>query len=69
MQDFYIFLSIAKVFAAAMGNSQITISQEERHAAFECLRELADQRNDWTQEQRDYYKMMVGFGDEVIKKH
>lgn len=68
MQDFYNLLSIAKVFAAAMGNSQITISQEERNAAFECLKELADQRNDWTQEQRDYYKMMVDFGDEVTKQ-
>lgn len=68
MQDFYNVLSVAKVFAAAMGNSQITISQEERNAAFKCLKDLADQRDDWTQEQRDYYKLMVDFGDDITKQ-
>lgn len=67
MNDFGKIISLAKVFAMAMGDRTITISSEERDAAFEELKVRADHRNDWTEEQKEYYKMMVDFGNEVTK--
>jgi hypothetical protein len=67
MNDFGKMISLAKVFAMAMGDRTITISSEERDAAFEELKVRADHRNDWTEEQKEYYKMMVDFGNEAMK--
>jgi hypothetical protein len=67
MNDFGKIISLAKVFAMAMGDRTITISSEERDAAFEELKVRADHRNDWTEEQKEYYKMMVDFGNEATK--
>ena len=68
MQEFGEFLCLAKLFAMAMENRPITISQLERDAAFKSLKAMADQRSDWTQEEKAYYKMMVDFGDEATKR-
>lgn len=67
MNEFSQFISLAKVFAMAMGDRRITISSAERDAAFEALKTMADRSNRWTEEQKEYYKMMVDFGNEVIK--
>lgn len=67
MNDFGKIISLAKVFAMAMGDRTITISSDERDAAFEELKVRADHRNDWTEEQKEYYKMMVDFGNEATK--
>jgi hypothetical protein len=67
MNDFGKIISIAKVFAMALGDRTITISGEERDAAIEGLKVLADHRNGWTEEQKEYYKMMVDFGNEATK--
>jgi hypothetical protein len=67
MNDFGKMISLAKVFAMALDDRAITISSEERDAAFEGLKVLADHRNGWTEEQKEYYKMMVDFGNEATK--
>lgn len=63
MNNFNNFLSLSKILAAAIGNKKLT----ERDVVFECLKFMADQRNDWTQEQKDYYEMMIDLGNEIIK--
>jgi hypothetical protein len=67
MNDFGKIISLAKVFAMARGDRTITISKEERDAAFEWLKVLADHGNGWTEEQKEYYKMMVDCVNEAIK--
>jgi lipid II:glycine glycyltransferase (peptidoglycan interpeptide bridge formation enzyme) len=67
MNDFGKIISLAKVFAMALGDRTITISSEERDAAFEGLKTMTDHRDDWTEEQKEYYKMMVDFGNEATK--
>jgi hypothetical protein len=67
MNDFGKLISLAKVFAMAMGNRTITISEEERDAAFEGLKLLTDHRNGWTEEQKEIYKMMIDCVNEAIK--
>lgn len=65
MNEFGQIISLAKVFAMAMGDRRITISSAERDAAFEALKTMADHRNGWTEEQKEYYKMMVDFEKEA----
>ncbi|MCM1302549.1 MAG: hypothetical protein NC305_10240 [Lachnospiraceae bacterium] len=67
MDEFSQFIGLAKIFAMAMGDRKITVSGEERDAAFEALKTMAGHRNGWTEEQKEYYKMMVDFGKEVTK--
>lgn len=67
MNEFNQFISLAKVFALAMRNKRITISSVERDAAFEALKTMADRSNGWTEEQKEYYKMMVDFEKEATK--
>lgn len=67
MNEFSEFICLAKVFAMAMGDRRITISSVERDAAFEALKTMADRSNGWTPEQKECYKMMVDFGNEVMK--
>lgn len=67
MNEFNQFISLAKVFALAMGNRRITISSVERDAAFEALKTMADRSNGWTEEQKEYYKMMVELVNELTK--
>lgn len=69
MNEFNEFICLAKVFAMAMGNRRLTISDAERDAAFETLKTMADHRNGWTEEQKEYYKMMVDFGNETAKRY
>ena len=67
MNEFSEFLCLAKVFAMAMGDRRITISSAERDTAFESLKMMAEHRDDWTEEQKEWYKMMVDFGNEATK--
>jgi hypothetical protein len=67
MNDFGKIISLAKVFAKVMSNRTFTISSEEQDAAVEGLKVMADHRNGWTEEQKEYYKMMVDFGNEATK--
>lgn len=67
MNEFGQIISLAKVFAMAMGDKRITISSAERDAAFEALKTMADHSNGWTEEEKEYYKMMVDFGKEATK--
>jgi hypothetical protein len=68
MNEFGKIISLAKVFAMAMGDRTITISDEEQDAAFEGLKTMADNSNNWTKEEKEYYKMMVDFGNMVTRR-
>ena len=69
MPTFSEFLSFAKVFALALGNNQITITEAERESAFECLKSMADQSSSWSQADKEYYKMMVDLGNQLTKQN
>ena len=67
MPTFSGFLSFAKVFALALGDNQIPITEAERESAFECLKLMADQSSLWSQADKEYYKMMVDLGNQFTK--
>ena len=53
--NFYDILSVAKLFAVATGNTKhITMSSAELEIASEALKKLADERDDWNEEQKEY---------------
>lgn len=66
--NFYDILSVAKLFAIATGNTNnINMSSAEIEIASETLKKLADERNDWNKEQKEYYKMLVDYAKEQTK--
>ena len=67
--NFFEMLCFAKLFSAVMqGNPIRSISSMELDAASEALKQITDQRQDWTQEQKEIYKMMVDCAKEQSKK-
>ena len=53
-------LCITKLFFTAMGMiSSNTISRPEIEIACEALKQAADQRNDWSDQQKEMYKWLV----------
>ncbi len=52
-------LLITKIFACVMGDKSITLTELDMEAAKMLIKKLADQRYDWTSEQREQFKMFV----------
>jgi hypothetical protein len=52
-------LIFAKILAAVSGDRTITVTSVEKRIAADALKRIADQRFDWTQGQREQYKMLV----------
>ncbi len=62
MISFYELTCFTKVSNAAFGIcSSTSISKAEFDIAFEVLKKLTDNRCDWTQEQKEQYKLLVDF--------
>lgn len=49
----------AKVFAYAMGDRSISLNQTDKDLAVSMLKRMADQRWDWTEEQKSQFKAFV----------
>lgn len=66
--DFYDFISFAKVYNAAM-NPQLrnSVSNTEIEVTVEILKKMADNRYDWSDEQKSIYKLLADFAKERIK--
>ena len=62
-------LCVTKLFYAAMGMMERqTITLDEFDIACEALKHLADQRRDWTEQQKYFYKWLVDYAKESIEK-
>ncbi len=49
----------AKMFAKAMRNRSISLSQMDKDLAVEVLKRMADQKWNWVEQQRKQYKMWL----------
>ena len=59
---YYNLFCFAKLYAVATGlDKQSSLSKAEIDAASEALKAIADSCNNLTQEQKDWYKMLVDF--------
>ena len=55
-------LCITKLFYLSIGMIEpATVTKAELETACEALKQLADQRNDWTDQQKAFYKFLVDF--------
>ncbi len=55
-------LSLAKIINAIYNNnSSVKVTKRDKEIAAESLKLLADQRCDWTQEQKELYKVLVDY--------
>lgn len=52
-------LIFAKILALVSGDRSVTVTDVEKKIAADALKRIADQRYDWTQGQREQYKMLV----------
>ena len=67
--NFFEAMCFARVYGAACGQiDKNTISKQEVDVTIEFLKKFTDNRNDWTQEQKDYYKLMADYVKENIKQ-
>ena len=61
-------LSLAKLFTLATNSTTtLTMSSEEIEVACEVLKKLADEKAIWSQEQKEYYKLLVDYAKELTK--
>lgn len=66
--NFYEMICFAKVYNAVMGQMPLTsVTKQEAEVAIEVLKKMADNRNDWTQEEKECYKQIADFAKEYIK--
>ena len=49
----------AKLFAYAMGDRSISLSQIDKDSAFALLKRMADQKWNWSDQQKKQYKVFV----------
>ena len=52
--NMYELMSVAKLFLQAMGG-QVTTSYAEQQMALRILKEMANYRHDWTEEEKEFY--------------
>lgn len=60
-------VSFLKVFSAYFDKKDISISKEERKAAYDLLKKVADNRKDFTQEQKEQYSALVEYEKTLIE--
>ena len=58
-------LLFAKILAFASGDRSVTVTDLDKEMATEALKRMADQRMDWTEQQREQYKLLVGFVEKM----
>lgn len=49
----------AKLFAYAMGDRSISLSQIDKDSAFALLKRMTDQKWNWSEQQKKQYKVFV----------
>ena len=66
--NFNDFVSFAKVYNAVM-NPQLrnTVSNVEVETTVEILKKMADNRKDWSDDQKEVYKLLADYVKEHIK--
>ena len=60
-------VSFLKVFSAYFDKKEVSISKEEGKAAYDLLKKVADNRKDFTQEQKEQFSDLVEYGKTLIE--
>lgn len=66
---FYQLTCYTKLYNAAMGYiDRRSITHHEIEVAIEVLKKLAEERDDWTNEQKELYKTLADIAKEMLKE-
>lgn len=66
--SFYEMICFAKVYNAAFGvPSPSPVTKQDIEITIEILKKMADNRNDWTQQEKESYKLLADFAKEYYK--
>lgn len=66
---FYQLTCYTKLYNAAMGYiDRSSVTRQEVEVAIEVLKKLADERNDWTDEQKELYKSIADIAKEMFEE-
>lgn len=69
IMNFSDMISFAKLFYVTIGGAQnMSLTSDKKEAACGVLKHIAEQRNDWNEEQKELYKTMVDFAKEKTKE-
>ena len=64
---FYQLTCYTKIYNAAMGHiDRRSVTQQEIEVAIEVLKKLADERDDWTDEQKELYKSIADIAKKMF---
>ena len=64
----YELISLVKLYSQVFSRTNFTITEAELETASEALKELSDNRSDWTPQQKETYKAMVDFVKEQSQR-
>lgn len=64
--NFFEIISLAKVFSQ-ISNGNMTLSELELETASRALKQLGDNRQDWSTQQKEIYKSMVDYAKNISK--
>ena len=59
----------AKVFAYAVGDHSVNLNQVEKDSAVGLLKRMANQRWDWTENQKERFKLLVEMCKQCNKRY
>lgn len=62
------FISLAKLYTQVLSGTDFTIADAELEAAVKALKELSDNRSDWSPQQKEIYHAMVDCAKEQSKR-
>lgn len=66
---FYQLTCYTKTYNAAMGYiDRRSVTQQEIEVAIEVLKKLADERDDWTDEQKELYKSIADIAKKMFEE-
>lgn len=66
---FYQLTCYTKIYNAAMGDiDRRSVTQQEIEVAIEVLKKLADERDDWTDEQKELYKSIADIAKKMFEE-
>lgn len=55
-------ICFSKVYSVLLGmTSPLSVSKYEKDLAYEAIKKMADNRYDWTHEQKELYKLLVDY--------
>lgn len=60
-------VSFLKMFSACFDSKNMSVSKEEKKAAYDLLNKAAENRQNLTEEQKELYAALVEYGKETIE--